>query len=189
VTGFSVQAGPEIDAKRLQLLKDAVPSLSRVAFLGGRDDWDSTNGRAVRAAADTLGLTLFSAEHKETDYANAFALIVKEQADGLFVTVRPSHWQYRHTIIDFALNHRIPSTHGSREQLAAGGFMSYAIDYSEIWRQIADYVDNLLKGTRPGDLPVQQPSKFEFGINLKTAKMLGITIPPILLAQADYLVE
>ena len=108
VTGFSIQAGPEFDTKRMQLLKDTVQNMSRLAFLGLRGDWESTTGRALRSAAESHALKLFFAEATPTNYADGLALIAKERPDGLIVAANPASWYNRHTIIAFALQHRLP---------------------------------------------------------------------------------
>ena len=189
VTGFSVQAGPEIESKRMQLLKDTVPNMSRVAFLGLEIDWEGTNGTALRSAAETQGLTLFFAEATRSDYSEAFALIAKERPDAFIVAQNPASWFHRHSIIAFALQHRVPAMFQSRELVDDGGLMSYSVDYPDNWRRVAGYIDRILKGEKPGELPIQQPTKFELVINLKTARAIGLEMPAIVLAQADEVVE
>jgi putative ABC transport system substrate-binding protein len=187
ITGLSIQAGPEIDAKRLQLLKDCFPKVTRVAFLGTRSEWDLPNQKALREAADTLGVTLLLAEHTVTTYADAFALIVKEKSDALFLSLTPV--AEIKTIIDFAFEHRLPATYPWRQNVVDGGLMSYGVDLQEQYRRTADYVHRILNGEKPGELPIQQPAKFELVINIKTARALGLEIPPMLIARADELIE
>jgi putative ABC transport system substrate-binding protein len=189
VTGFSSQAGPEVDTKRLQLLMDLVPNLSRAAFLGLRSDWENTNAKAVRAAADTVGVTLFLAEHTRTDYTNAFDVMAKERPDCLIVALQPASYHNRQIIINFVLQHRIPTIYPDRQFVLDGGLMCYAVNYVELYGRVAGYLDQILRGAKPADLPVQQPTKFELLINLKTAKALGLTVPPSVFALADEVIE
>ena len=189
VTGFTVHAGPEIEAKRLQLLKEAVPEATRVAFLGLKGDWDGLQGTNVRAAAHVLGVTLIHAEHSPTHYADAFALITRDRPHALFVARHPANYANRQLIADFATERRIPGIYHFREITEAGGLMSYGVSVSDLFRRAAGYVDRILKGEKPGDLPIEQPTKFELVINLKAAKTLGLTIPPALLISADEVIE
>jgi putative ABC transport system substrate-binding protein len=189
VTGFSSQAGPEFDTKRLQLLMDLVPSLSRAAFLGLHSDWENTTAKAVRAAADKVGVTLFLAEHARTDYTNAFDVMAKERPDCLIVAQQPASYYHRQIIIDFVLQHRIPTIYPDRQFVLDGGLMCYAVNYAELYVRVAGYLDQILRGAKPADLPVQQPTKFELLINLKTAKVLGLTVPPSVFALADEIIE
>ena len=189
VTGFSAQAGPEIDAKRLQFLKEAAPRISSIAFLGTSRDWETTNAKALRDAAQTLGLRLFLAEHTFTDYADAFATMAKERPDALFVAIQPASAAHSREIFDFVMKGRIPATYPWREFVTSGGLMSYGTSVTDLYRRAAGYVDQILKGTKAGDLPIQQPTKFELVINLRVAKAIGLELSPVLLGQADELVE
>jgi putative tryptophan/tyrosine transport system substrate-binding protein len=189
VTGFSIQAGPEFDTKRMQLLKDTVPSLSRVAFLGLRGDWENTTGKALRSVAESQALKLFFAEATPTNYADALALIAKERPDGFIVAANPASWFNRHTIIAFALQHRVPAMFQDRELVDDGGLMSYSVNYPDLWRRVAGYIDRIFKGEKPGELPIQQPTNFELVINLKTARAIGLEIPAPVLAQAAEVIE
>jgi len=189
VTGLTVTPGPEIEAKRLQLLKEAVPKISRVAFLGTKREWESPTRESVQAAARTLGMTLRLAEHTPDGYAHAFAMISRERVDALFVAHNPANFGYRHAILDFAAKSRLPVTYPWRELVEAGGLMSYGDSATDRARHAAIYVDKILKGAKPADLPVEQPTKFELVINLKTAKALGLTIPPSVLIRADEVIQ
>ena len=186
---MTIDTGPEFEAKRIQLLKEVVPEASRVAYLGVADDWDSDEGKAVRAAVRTMGVTLVHARHTPVHYADAFALITRERPHALFVARNPAIYAYRQLIADFAIEHRMPGMYPWREFVEAGGLMSYGVSIPDLYRRAAGYVDKILKGAKPADLPVEQPTKFELVINLKTAKALGITIPPALLARADEVIE
>ena len=189
VTGLTINPGPEFEAKRMQLLKEVVPEASRVAYLGVADDWDSDEGKAVRAAVRTMGVTLVHARHTPVHYADAFALITRERPHALFVARNPANYANRQLIADFAIEHRMPGMYPWREFVEAGGLMSYGVSVPDLFRRAAGYVDKILKGAKPADLPVEQPTKFELVINLKTAKALGLTIPPSLLARADEVIE
>jgi putative ABC transport system substrate-binding protein len=187
ITGFDIQVLPEFDAKRLQFLKDVIPNVTRVAFLGTKADWESTNGSAVHAAAASLGITLFHAEHTLKNYADAFAMIARESPNALFVSVQPS--PVPNSIIDFASQQQLPAIYPWRQYVVDGGLMSYGVDLADQYRRAAGYVDRILKGEKPGELPIQQPIKFELVINLKTAKALGLEMPAPVLAQAADVFE
>ena len=189
ITGTTVHAGPEIEAKRLQLLKEALPEATRIAFLGLKSVWESLDGASVRAAAQTLGVTLLHAEHTPAHYADAFARIIKEKPHALFVARQGANFANRQLIADFAITQRLPSISPYREIVAAGGLMSYGASNPDLFRRAAAYVDRILKGAKPADLAIEQPTKFQLVINLKTAKALGLTIPPLLLAQADEVID
>src|SRR5215467_14375827 len=187
VTGFTIVPGPEFHAKRLQYLKDAIPNLSRVAYLATRGEWESTAGNAIRAAAMALGLTLLHAEHTLTNYTDAFTLIAKERPDALLVSANPA--ANPKAILDFALEHRMPTIYPWRQYVLDGGLMSYGIDLEDQYRRAAGYVDRILKGESPAKLPIQQPSKFDLVINLKTAKIIGLEVPVAVLSQAAEVIE
>jgi putative ABC transport system substrate-binding protein len=189
ITGLTTNAGPEIEAKRLQLFKEAVPQATRVAFLGPRSAWENPEGKYVRAAAQELGLSLFHAEHTPTHYADAFALINTNRPDGLFVGSHVSNFANQRLIVDFGARNGLADIYVWRESVAAGGLMSYGHNGADLFRRAAGYVDKILKGAKPADLPVEQPTKFELIVNLKTAKALGIAIPPTLLARADEVID
>jgi putative ABC transport system substrate-binding protein len=165
ITGFTIRAGPEIGAKRLELLRDALPGVSRIAYFASKEDkeWEGPFGKSVRAAA---------------------------QADALFVgTAGGPVYADRGLIVDFATRTRLPSTFPFREAVELGGLMSYGVSLTDVFRRAAGQVDKILKGAKPADLPIEQPTKFELVINLKTAKALGLTIPQSLLIRADEVVQ
>jgi putative ABC transport system substrate-binding protein len=181
VTGLT-SLGRELGGKRLELLKEAVPKLSRVAVL-----YDPANPSSLHevkellpADARALKLTIQPWEIRAVDdYEKVFAALNKQRPDGLYAlgaggVMRPNEKR----IVGFALKSRLPAVYSSRERVDAGGLMSYGPDFSDSYRRVAIYVDKILKGAKPGDLPVEQPTKFEFVINLKTAKEIGLTIPP-----------
>ncbi len=189
VTGLTANVGPEIDGKRVELLKETLPKIRRVAFLGTKPDWEDSFGKSTQAAAQAVHVTLLHAEHTPDDYADAFARIVRERPDALLVPNTTSNYARRHFIVDFATKSRLPGMYPFREYTEAGGLISYGVDYRDQFRRAATYVDKILKGAKPADLPVEQPTKFEMIINLKTAKTLGLTIPQSVLIRADELIQ
>jgi putative ABC transport system substrate-binding protein len=191
ITGLTIYVGPELEAKRLELLREMLPGASRVAYLGSKEDkdWESPWGKSVRTAAQGLGVPLMLAEFTPHQFTPAFTLISRARADALFVAPSPATYNDRALIVDFAARTRLPSVFANRESVEAGGLMSYGASNRDNFRRAATYVDKILKGAKPGDLPVEQPTKFDLVINLKTAKALGLTIPPSLLARADELIQ
>jgi ABC-type uncharacterized transport system substrate-binding protein len=189
VTGLTLDTGLEVEGKRLQLLRDALPGVSRVACIGDKLYWESGWGKSARAAARALGLTLLLAEYELNDYKGAFGFIDRERPDAIIAAYIPHNLVYRHLIVEFAAKKRLPGMYGVREFVDAGGLMSYGIDTREVYRRAATYVDKILKGAKPADLPVEQPTKFELVINMKTAKALGLTIPQSVLVRADEVIE
>jgi putative ABC transport system substrate-binding protein len=189
ITGFTSDTGPEFEVKRLQLLKEALPKAARVAYLGLKSDWESLERRSIRAAGSTLNVTLVHAEQSTTNYFAAFDSITRERPHALFVAANPMNYANRQTIAAFATEQKIPGVYPFREIVEAGGLMSYGVNLDDLFSRAAGYVDKILKGAKPADLPVQQPTKFELVINLKTAKALGLTVPPTLLARADEVIE
>lgn len=171
----------------MQLLKEAVPAATRIAYLGLKNDWESPEGTSARAAAKTLGVTLIYAEHTPTHLADAFALIEREQPQALFAARGQTSYAIRQAVASFTVKSRIPGIFPYREHVEAGCLMSYGDNFADRYRRTTGYVDKILKGAKPADLPVEQPTKFELVINLKTAKELGITIPPTLLALAEVI--
>jgi putative ABC transport system substrate-binding protein len=189
VTGLSIDGGPDTEARRLQLLTLALPGIARVAFLGTRNDWDEPLGLATRTAGTALGLSLVHAEVSLGQYAGAFAALARERPDAVFVANSASNFAHRRSIAEFALQSRLAAIHPFRESVEAGGLMSYGANVPDLYRRAAGYVDRILKGAQPGDLPVEQPTKFDLAINLRTARLLGLTVPQALLLQADELVR
>jgi putative ABC transport system substrate-binding protein len=190
ITGGAILTG-EMAAKRLELLKEVVPSLSRTAVL-----WNSANPanalawRETQGAARALGVTLQSREVQgPKDFEVAFARMAEERPDALFVLDDALTIQYRKEIADFALQKRLPSVFAAKDRVEAGGLMSYGPRYSEMMRHAASLVDKILRGAQPANLPMEQPTTFELVINLKTAKAIGLTVPPLLLSRADEAIE
>jgi len=190
VTGVVQDTGPELQGKRLGLLKEIAPRISRVAWFGSKLAWERDPSRQyVQAVARSLGVTLFHAESQPPDFTPAFAAVTRERADAIFVTGSPENNNNRRTIVEFAAQKRLPASYLVREAVQDGGLMSYGVSLGDAWRRIAEYVDRILKGAKPADLPVEQATKFELVINLKTAKALGLTIPSALLARADEVIQ
>jgi putative tryptophan/tyrosine transport system substrate-binding protein len=189
ITGFTIDTGPEFEAKKLQLLKEALPDATLVAYLGPKQGWESPEGKSIRAAAPILGMTLVHAEPTFTTYFDAFASIIRAHPTALFVATNPTNYANRQIIVDFAAEHRLPGMYPYREFVEAGGLMSYGTSLPDLYRRAAGHVDKILKGAKPADLAVEQPTKFELVINAKTAKALGLTLSPTLLAFADEVIE
>ena len=191
ITGLTVVVGPELEAKRLDLLRAMLPGVSRVAYLGSKEDkdWQNPQGKSVRTAAQALGVTLVLAEFSPRQYSDAFTRISRARAEALFVSWTPAAYADRALIVDFATRARLPSAFWFREAVELGGLMSYGVNLADNHRRAAGYVDRILKGAKPADLPVEQPTKFELVINLKTAKALGLTIPQSLLLRADEVIQ
>jgi putative ABC transport system substrate-binding protein len=193
VTGLTVDTGPGIEAKRLELLREVVSGISRVAFVGSKADWESPMGQAVRRGGGALGLRLVLAEHPVSatrpDYEAALAVVTRERPDALFAAAGGPGFAYRQVLVEFAAKNRLPAVAPYREFPVAGGLMSYGPSLTDLYRRAAGYVAKILTGAKPADLPIEQPTKFELVINLKTAKSLGLKIPPAVLARADEVLE
>ncbi len=190
VTGVSL-LNTELSGKGLQLLKEAVPAASRIAVL-----WSSANPlhegirAATEAAAPTLKVRLQLLDVRgPEDLRQAFDAITRSRAEGLLALPDTVTLAHRKPILDFAASRRLPALYAFREMVQEGGLMCYGASLAENLRQAADYVDRILKGTPPGTLPIAQPTRFELLINLKTAKALGLTLPPSLLLRADQVIE
>jgi putative ABC transport system substrate-binding protein len=183
LTGLTLDVGPQNEGKRLELLRETAPGISRVAFIGLKADWEDPLGSAVQRAAQALGLKLILAEHQSGNYSPAFAVVTRERADAVFLTVSGYSYTHRRVLADFALKSRLLAIYLAREFAVDGGLMSYGPSIPDLYRRAAGYVDRILKGAKPADLPIEQPTKFELVINLRTARALGLTIPPAVLAQ------
>ena len=188
VTGFTVQ-NDELPGKWMQLLKEAFPRVSRVAVLGPVEPGEQV--RTSEVAARYLGVQLQVLKvTRPDDLGTAFAEAKKSHVEALIVLGSPFFFAHRTRLVELAARHRLPTMYSSREfVVGSGGLMSYGADLHDLFRQAATYVAKILKGAKPGDLPVQQPTKFELVINLRTAKVLGLTIPPSLLQRADQVIE
>ena len=188
LTGYS----PELNGKRLEILKEAFPKLSRVALLLSPNFPGSTlDLKETESAARALGLRMQPLEVRDdSDIDRSFKAMIKERADAL--TMFPGHpvlFVNRKKIVELAANHRLPTMYSLIEFVEAGGLMFYGPDLLVGYRRAADYVDKILKGAKPAELPVEQPTKFDLVINLKTAKQIGLTIPPNVLARADRVIK
>jgi putative tryptophan/tyrosine transport system substrate-binding protein len=190
ITGFT-NLTIEIAEKRLELFKETVPMLGRVAVLyDPANPGNVLHAQAVQTAGRALGLTVQSWEVRgPDDFERVFTALREERPDGLYVPGGPLTRTNEKRIVEFAVKSGFPSVHDSGEAVEAGGLMSYAYDLVDQYRRLASYVDKTLKGTKPADLPVERPTKFELVINLKTAQALGITIPATLLFQADEVIK
>ena len=190
ITGVTVYAGPEIFGKRLQLLKEAVPSVSKVAFLtiGTSQRLD----QILREAAGRLEISVVDMVVKEatpSELQRVFAEISQERLDAVIVNSIGDLFASRQLIVDLVNRNRFPAIYPWREYAEAGGLMAYATDLDELGRRMADDVHAILNGAKPSDIPIYQPTKYEFLINLNAAKALGLTMPPALLATADEVLE
>jgi putative tryptophan/tyrosine transport system substrate-binding protein len=188
ITGLTMNVGSEIPSKQLQLLKELVPSISRVAVLHSKEQ-EAEGVPSGEAAAEKLGITLLPAEHTPRDYTNAFDLIMREHPDALIVGGTAVNFANRHLIVEFATQRRLPAMYATREFVNIGGLISYGVDSHDLFRRAAEYVAKILSGAKPGDLPIEQPTKFALVINLKTSKALGLDVPDKLLALADEVIE
>jgi putative ABC transport system substrate-binding protein len=191
LTGLSLALGDEFSSKWLELLKEAVPNVTRVAVL-----WNPVNPASshyvtvLRDAAEKLGVRLQLQAVSDPDQFNgAFATIVAERAQALIAVVDPVTARYRERVVGLAMRNQLPTMYGFREFVDAGGLIAYGVNVPHLCRRAAVYVDKIIKGAQPSDLPVEQPTRFELVINLKTAKALGVEIPPMLLARADEVIE
>ena len=190
ITGFTT-ISTVLAGKRLELLKETVPKLSRVAVLwdpkapGSAQQWKES-----QLQARELGLQLHSMEVSSADkFESAFKEATKARSAALAVTQSPLTSSYQKQIADLATKHRLPAIYPREDFVASGGLMSYGADRAEPYRRVASMVDKILKGTKPADIPVEQPTKFELVINLKTAKALGLTIPPVVMMRAEKVIK
>jgi putative tryptophan/tyrosine transport system substrate-binding protein len=192
LTGITLDAGIEIWGKRLQMLKEAVPSTTTAAFLGMRDGWEGSSGEVLRAAGAELGISLtFMLPQKgnSSEIERVFAVMEQQRPDAVLVSGEGDLYAHRQLIAELAEKNRLPAMCPYRDYVEAGGLMAYAVDLAELLRRMADDVHQILKGAKPGDIPIYQPTKFELLINLKTAKALGLTLSHALLAQAAEIIE
>jgi len=189
VTGLSAQI-PDLAGKRLELLREIIPGLRRLAIMtNGGNPAAMQDLPEVQAIADPLGLEVITRDvRRAEDIAPAFESL-KGRVEALYVPPDPLFTTNRVRFNTLALNARLPTMHGTREQVDAGGLMSYGSNQTDLFRRAGDYVDKILRGAKPGDIPVEQPTKFDFIINLTAAKLLGLEIPPTLLARADEVIE
>ncbi len=185
VTGVSALPGRELEGKRLELLQEAVPGVTRVAVI--LDSSSRLDPAPLQAAARALGITLLLSGETESpeEFRDTFAEMVRKRADAVYAPETPINVGQRRLIVELALKHRLPAIYGSREFIEAGGLMAYGPNFAELFRRAAIYTDRILKGAAPGDLPVEQPMRFELVLNIRTAKTLGLSFPPSILLRAD----
>jgi ABC-type uncharacterized transport system substrate-binding protein len=190
VTGLSAIVG-EISGKRLELIREVIPGVSRVAGLFNMSNpIDALQWKETESSAPSLRVQLQLLDvRKPDDLAGAFDAGVKQRAGALVVGLDALTWANHRPIVDLAAKHRLPAMYGGREFVDAGGLIAYGVSYPHLYHRAASFVDKILKGAKPADLPVEQPTKFELVINLKTAKALGLTIPPSLLQRADEVIQ
>ena len=191
VTGTAAMSA-DVVGKSLELLREAVPGVSRVAVIWNPDNaiFQAQMLRDTQLAAGRLGIELRTVAVRGPDeFEPAFAGIASTQAGALMVLSDPAYSPHAARMADLANKSRLPAMYSIREYAVAGGLMAYGTNFTVLFRRVADYVDKILKGTKPADLPVEQPTKFEFVINLKAAKAIGLAIPPTLLARADEVIE
>jgi putative ABC transport system substrate-binding protein len=189
ITGLSVEAS-DLATKKLELLREIVPRLRRLAIMANFGNPEAMLEKGdVEAAARTLGLEVAPLEIRRPEDISSALEALKAQADALYVVQDALVTANRTPIITLALGARLPTIFASRDHVQAGALMSYGPNFSEMFRRAAEYVDKILRGTKPGDIPVEQPTKFNLVINVTTAKALGLTVPPSLLARADEVIE
>jgi putative ABC transport system substrate-binding protein len=188
ITGLSLNVGPDISEKYWELLHEIVPGASRIAVV-----WSNTQSLlmpVMRKATEGLGITLLPHQVRSSlDLPPTFDAIATERSDAMIVDGDPLLVSNRRSIVEFAATHRLPVVYGLRDFVDAGGLIAYGSSIFKIWRRAASYVDKILKGAKPADLPVEQPTAFELVLNLRTAKALGLAIPQIILARADEVIE
>ena len=192
LTGITLDAGIEIWEKRLQMLKEAIPLTAKAAFLGMRGGWGRFFWASLADAADQLGISLvFILPEKGTpaEIERVFAAMEQQRPDAVLVSGEGDLYANRQLIAELAEKNRLPVMCPYRDYVEAGGLMAYAVDLAELLRRMADNVHQILKGAKPGDIPIYQATKFELLINLKTAKALGLNLPPALLARAAEIIE
>jgi putative ABC transport system substrate-binding protein len=191
MTGQSLAIEEQFSGKWLELLKEAAPSLSRVAYLWNPANHSSASSwKTMQGLAPSLRLTLQSVELRDSkDIGDALDAIIWDRAEGVIVDSDPVTGSNKTRIVEFAAANRLPAMYVWRWYVDSGGLMSYGPSFYELWRRAATYVDKILKGAKPADLPVEQPIKFELVINLKTAKALGLTVPQTILGRADEVIE
>ena len=190
VTGLSILA-TDLDTKWLELLKEAAPGISRVAWLANPAIVpEMISLKNLQSVEPSLGVAVQLAEMRGPEtFESSFATVVQDRFNAVIVTPNSSYIPHRQQLVSLAAKHRLPAMYGWKEFPEAGGLMSYGVILPDLFRRAAYYVDRILKGAKPADLPVEQPTKFELVINLKTAKQIGLTIPPNVLARADKVIK
>jgi putative ABC transport system substrate-binding protein len=186
---LAIDVGVGSEEKRLELFLEMLPKVRRLAFVGLKGDWDSAWGKAIQNIVAKRRLDLFFAEGTSAGFADALEALRQKQSDAFFVALSPNTAPFVSSFIAFTLSSGIPSSCGIVEYADIGCLMAYGQSYKSFFTSASTFVDKILKGAKPGDLPIEQPTKIELVVNLKTAKALGIKIPPSILVRADRLVE
>ena len=192
ITGITLDAGIEIWGKRLQVLKDALPATANAAFLGMREGWEGSPGQVLQAAGRRLGISLvlmFPPQGTASDIERVFTTMEQQRPDAVLVSGEGDLYAHRQLIAELAEKHRLPAMCPYRDYVEAGGLMAYAVDLAELLRHMANEVDQILKGAKPGSIAIYQPTKFDLLINRKTAKSLGLALSPTLLARAAEIID
>lgn len=192
LTGITLDAGIEIWGKRLEILKEAIPSTAKVAFLAMRDGWEGSSGQFVRDTSGRLGISLIAmapTTGTTSEIEGVFAAIAQQKPDAVLVSGEGDLYAHRQLITELAEKNRLPTMCPYRDYAEAGGLMAYTVDLAELLRRMAGDVHQVLNGAKPGDIPIYQPTRFELLINWKTAKTLGVTLPPALLSRADEMIN
>ena len=189
ITGVSVDVDELVDAKRLELFLELAPRATRIGYLGQREEWERPYVANMRATAQRLGRTVVHIESGQGDFASAFSRLKEERMDAFMVERTPRAYGRRHDIGRLALSSGLPGSCAQAELVELGCLMSYSPDNNDLARRLSAYVDKILKGTRPGDLPIEAPTKFELVINVQTAKALGLVIPQSILLRTDRVIQ
>src|SRR5215204_5621548 len=193
VTGVTADVGVELVTKHVELLKELTPTASRLGLLAPKAVLESVYARTFRDAAEKVGATIIplslESPINEAEYRRVFAVIPAEQVHGLLVGDTPEHFANRSLIFELAADHRIPAMYPVADYARGGGLMAYGTVFPELMRRMAQLIDQILKGAKPSEMPFEQPTRLHLVINLKTAKALGLTIPPTLLTRADEVIE
>ena len=189
VTGLTLDVGTGAEEKRLELFLELLPKARRIAYVGLKSDWDSPWGRAIRSAATKRRLDLYFAEGKPNGFAEALDSLKQRKSEAFFVGLTPQTFPFSSTFGEFTVASRIPSSCGLTDMVEQGCLVAYGQSLADIYDHVVTYVDKILKGAKPGDLPIEQPTKYALVINLKTAKAIGIKIPQSLLLRADRVIE
>jgi putative ABC transport system substrate-binding protein len=193
ITGVSVEAGLEIWGKRLQVLREVLPNASKVGFLASRQIWNLPQLSAMRQAVEQMNISLLGppieSPIQEAEYRRVLAVMAQDKHDGIIVGDQLENVTYRRLIVDLADNVRLPAVFPYREHFEIGGLIAYGPSLAEVYSRLAGYIDQVLRGVKPGEMPIYLSSKFELLINLKSAKTYGVTVPPTLLARADEVIE
>ena len=192
LTGITLDAGIENWGKRLQILKEAIPSATNVAFLGMREGWEGSSGQVLRDVGAQMGISLafvLPQQGNPSELERVFVALEQQRPDAVLVSGEGDLYAHRNLIAELAEKKRLPTMCPYRDYVEAGALMGYAVDLAELLKRMADDVHKILKGAKPGDIPIYQPTKFQLLINMKTAKSLALTLPAAVLARADQVIE